>query len=559
MGFVMKNNLFFLITIISSFFILQNSALAVDCYEFQTIGSPVNEPLFNEEVQNKTWCFLSQDGQFIGFNFDDEEILPELMFISAINPDGNVTSLWHGVLSAGVRSTVEQTELYLNPYEVPVTPQTLNKIIATKKLSRKTMNTRNVEHKIEEALAHFHSLPQKSLNDFEYKINQREEKEEAKVTDDKLPANGYWWPHSGVPLARPSDAPLKKYDQYVKTVSGTDPKSVEWELANHSLEHVEWGGHCNGWAAASLLHGFYEKTLLDEANQNIITPSDIQGLRTETSFCVDWAFYGKRYLSGDGQTSDLNDIHADKFHKVLRYYIKHLNKPVIGDYVRSDSVDNHVITGYKFTMNEVVPKQIRVDAVVTWHEYSESRVNSKSVARPYLRNYTYDLFLDNAGNIVSGTWVSQNNPDFLWVPLAQKKCGRENPRMHHNYIEKMIQTLPKVTTVSLLSKITNQWEEKKLEKEEEFVLMDGGGEIIYGFNWWMYTNSNHNNKIKITAQFKDSQGQVITEDLIDNYGWKKRGTKLIFDRVIIKNITNKKLAKLADFLTVSEPQAIKQD
>ena len=39
--------------------------------------------------------------------------------------------------------------------------------------------------------------------------------------------------------------------------------------------------------------------------------------------------------------------------------------------------------------------------------------------------YEYTLDVDGQGKPIGGTWLSKN-PDFLWAPIAQKECGREN-------------------------------------------------------------------------------------------------------------------------------------
>jgi hypothetical protein len=69
------------------------------------------------------------------------------------------------------------------------------------------------------------------------------------------PWSGWWWPAST--SAGPSllvvGGPLDKYDQFVQTVTGDNPGTRAWERDNIFFPSTSWAGHCNGFAAASLL------------------------------------------------------------------------------------------------------------------------------------------------------------------------------------------------------------------------------------------------------------------------------------------------------------------
>ena len=65
------------------------------------------------------------------------------------------------------------------------------------------------------------------------------------------------------------DTQLHLYDLYVEKLTGKNPNSREWEINNHSLENLSWGGHCNGWAAKSILYGFFDKALLMDLGEEV--------------------------------------------------------------------------------------------------------------------------------------------------------------------------------------------------------------------------------------------------------------------------------------------------
>ena len=72
----------------------------------------------------------------------------------------------------------------------------------------------------------------------------------------RQPWSGWWWPANdlvGGPRLFDPDGPLARYDRYVEALGRPNPSTVEWERAEVRFAGVAWAGHCNGWAAASLL------------------------------------------------------------------------------------------------------------------------------------------------------------------------------------------------------------------------------------------------------------------------------------------------------------------
>lgn len=80
--------------------------------------------------------------------------------------------------------------------------------------------------------------------------------------------SGYWWPmftsaeRDDYRNLYDEDGPLQKYDQYCVAIGLPDPRSREFEAWRHFADRrteqatghkAFWWGHCNGWAAASVL------------------------------------------------------------------------------------------------------------------------------------------------------------------------------------------------------------------------------------------------------------------------------------------------------------------
>lgn len=158
-----------------------------------------------------------------------------------------------------------------------------------------------------------------------------------------IPWSGSWWPMVSCELAQgwrgrpgfhydegtdkfvpdptipiPELSPLAKYDLWHFRRFGEDPHSVEMELRAHNIfgkdrerydrwgKDYSWWGHCNGWAAASIMerepfHPVVLEGVWFEA-------ADLKGLLTESwSECETW-MVGNRVRTEEG---DLEDRYED--------------------------------------------------------------------------------------------------------------------------------------------------------------------------------------------------------------------------------------------------------
>ncbi len=412
------------------FSLLSLKIWAIDCFEFKTSDFPDNFPI-TPDLKTETWCYqqLKNLNTFI-FAIDNKGISERLGMM--VEKNGKISFLDQKL---GKLRVIEQSSSIENPYQIPVSVKKLNNPIKVEM----AFNEEDYK-KITKIKNIFENSKKIKINTAVQKIDDIGD-EESYLPEDQIPMDGYWWPFRDIPMANPEDSPTKLYDLYVQTKTGRNPNSTGWEIQNHSLQTVWWGGHCNGWAASTILYGFYDKSL--RLNDSVIQPYQIQGMRTEASFCVKFAFFGNRFKNpGD----DPRDITPDLFHKTIRYYLKELKKPVALDRINNETVDNSIFSGYRLQVDKESGNRYHVTAFMRTHFYNYSLVNTKKMATTKELRYSYTLNTNAAGEITGGTWDWESpNPDFLWVPISQMNCGRENPNIDPNLIDEMITTLPKET------------------------------------------------------------------------------------------------------------------
>lgn len=390
------------------------------CYKFVFSENP--EASTGIVTRSEVWCYqrLSNPlgGLFI-FNADGPEVKSELALL--VEPDGVLT---HSSLLNGEVSTHRVQTRQFNPFSVPLEePQGIT-------MMQVLPGDEAFFQSADEVLGLFLS------QSIQIQVEDMTVKEGLwQASARTLPWRGYWWPHRNQPLSGSSSSPLAKYDRYVSARTGSSPRAVAWENANHRYTGVGWAGHCNGWAASSVLRKEPTIARRDATSGETFSVSDQKGLLAEIDYCSHVAFFGKRYR---GRASDnIRDISPAVFHQTLKYYIGDLGKPVAMDYRRTTPVDNHIISGVSMDVKKTSTNTYSVKTTLTVHRYDKSRTNTPGVAPRYIRTYSYTLRENPNGNIVSGSWLS-DNPDFLWVPLSPSDCSSNNPRLDGKRVEAIL-------------------------------------------------------------------------------------------------------------------------
>ena len=437
---MLKKSLLFLVFSFPAFATPHSSQ--VHCFQFDKKDLP-------EWAHQETWCYqqksLGKQKYLFLFQFDQKEsppIQPELSALLLLNSDLKPIKMTIGQKIGDKIRYQTLPRIELNPFGIPLS------IFDAQKNGKK----------IKLNLNQWKTL----LDDLWLKLNSNVTFQStpvikpgvlnASIPKNKFPFNGFWWSRAGLPMASGSNSPLGIYDQYQKVRTGKNPDSVSWEAQNHSGSAAEWGGHCNGWVASSLLYPEPTQTLFDPLTGAVITPYAQKGMLAEASYCVRAAFYGTRY---EGPEDDIRDVYPDVFHHVLTYYIGELGSAVAMDYVPNAAVDNHIITGYRFDIQSRDVHVFHVDAELTVAGYDIEQRDSLGPAKTYLKKYSYTLVTNEKNEVISGEWdATSDNPDFLWIPLgAAKNCGSMNPKVNISTVKKIIQNLPQVSPVELQPQI----------------------------------------------------------------------------------------------------------
>ena len=413
------------IVIIASVYSAQVFADATPaCYSFTVPEGPEAESVVVE--RKETWCYQQlahPQGMLYVFNADTMPIKPELAF--TVDSEGVMT---HASLIQGQRSVHKVLAKEFNPFSIPYNEPKGIPALAPQHIDAATLSSANQALRVL-------STSRAALTPMALEAGTFD------ADSDLKPWRGYWWAYNGRPLSNGANSPMAKYDRFVKARTGTNPGSQAWENSRHRYHGIVWEGHCNGWAASSVLRAEPKSTKKDSVSGEEFTVSDLKGLLSETDYCVKLAFFGNRYR---GSNSNRYDINAATFHKTLQYYIGSLKKPVAMDYKQLEDVDNHVISGYNMKIKKTGTNTYSVITKLRVHKYDKSRSSVPGEAPIYTRTYSYRL-REAADGALSGAWTS-GNPDFLWVPLASEDCNSNNPKIDHATIQQILD-LPGVSDV----------------------------------------------------------------------------------------------------------------
>ena len=226
------------------------------------------------------------------------------------------------------------------------------------------------------------------------------------VSASRVPWSGYWWPHSEGALVTGNDyydhpAPLEKYDLLTL---GVYPSTLSrWYNTTYYDPYAPaWYGHCLAWSKASMLENY---DIFPSSEDNIhFRVGDKKGLLT---------------IAHNKDLYELGDQTASTFHFWLLNYIKDQSTPFIADLDTSAQKWYYPI--FKYELESVTRGNIESVSVTVY--YVSNFVHPDFMgAEIQTIDYTYDLELDNDGNIMYGSWTGDsvvNHPHLLFYPLQQ--------------------------------------------------------------------------------------------------------------------------------------------
>ena len=277
--------------------------------------------------------------------------------------------------------------------------------------------------------------------------------EEAKGEIKPGPWSGDWFSRKkgfmvlGWPGHTPS--PLERYDQYVQTRTGKNPGSHLWEKTvkntHYNPNAEDWEGHCNGWSAASIMEPEPKET--KKRNGIVFETADQKAILTEMHMNTYCMFYGKRYWGNHGDDKD--DIYPDQFHQLLLEYIAAGKSAMICDIVPERQVWNFPLYKFETSLDAGWFDKKKMKVKTTCY-FGDDGVRPDYIGTKWFAvSYTYNLHLDDDGNIVSGEWTGESKnkpPDFVWVPTADAPnppgTVEENPSLDPKFVHEITQGPP---------------------------------------------------------------------------------------------------------------------
>ena len=395
------------------------------CYEIVSPDVPYMDTQA-DAARAQTWCYRTElDGKRVIYAVDKSgRTRPELVVI--VQPDG---TLKHASLAQG-RLTVHELDSDWNPLGVPLTPPTDARRVP------EPISALSDKHGVDHVLRFFarptptpdpRATPRESDRVFDIKVEEGSFKAQT-----FLPWRSFWYPQSSGRLHNGPQSPMAKYDIFVGKRVGMMPGAQSEEKRVHPPREEKWAGHCNGWAASSIMRPEPTAPVTDPYTGVTFSVSDQKGLWLEADYCPTIAFFGRRSF---GQGND-GDVRPHVFHNVLSYYMGQLKKPVLFDLIATGPVENRVASAYEMTVKRTGPDTFYVTTKVTLHSYDNKPMDVPGAAGVFYRNYNYHLTVDEMGRPKSGRWTGRN-PDFLWLPLAPGDCRDKNPVVNEAWLKEI--------------------------------------------------------------------------------------------------------------------------
>ncbi len=291
------------------------------------------------------------------------------------------------------------------------------------------------------------------------------------------PWSGDWWSRKRGFLVKGweghTPSPFQKYDAYVSAVTGKNPGATNWE-ANPKNHHYNpnaesWEGHCNGWSAASILAP--EPKITRNRGGIAFEPSDQKAILSEQYMNCYCSFHGNRYWGNE--KDDRNDIYPDQFHRLLIENIASGKTAMVCDIESDRMVWNYPIYKFESTWSTGWFDDHKLKVKTTCY-YVNDDVKPEYIGTKWFAiNYTYNLFVDDKGNVISGEWTGdskKNHPDFVWIPTGDARVPAnstlENPCIDPKFVKEI--------TTGPANKSSNGRASAPASRNPDQVLMEAG-------------------------------------------------------------------------------------
>lgn len=237
---------------------------------------------------------------------------------------------------------------------------------------------------------------------------------------DRLPWSGWWWPASvasqGPKLYDPG-GPLDKYDAFVIALGAPNPQTRQWEWERNRLvgPGLGWAGHCNGWAAASILEP--EPTAPITKLGVYFSVADQKGLLTAYHF-ADLPLWSVG--------TEFGGLQPHEFHRAVMQWLGRNRKPMIATFFNGPE-ENWSYPVYRFQTvmgpDPVDPDRtlVRTTLWFATFEVPPDFIGTREWPGPNGRTFTYVL-TGPREEPTGGTWTGDSvgglygHPGRLWYP-----------------------------------------------------------------------------------------------------------------------------------------------
>ncbi|MCW2921486.1 MAG: hypothetical protein JWL76_1360 [Thermoleophilia bacterium] len=258
------------------------------------------------------------------------------------------------------------------------------------------------------------------------------------------PWSGYWWPQKQDPTTTwnlyDDGGPLALYDQYVQATRGYNPGAQQWQ-AQHKANDASWAGHCQAWAAASILTREPPRDGVTKAGVTFGQDA-LEGLITSVYEVPSIAgFWGQRNdTSAPGTGIPRDDFDPAWMDYLLRYYVQEHGSSFVMDTDPGSPVWNFPVAGFERSTSKNGDGSVRVKTDV-WFRKPSAGVAGYDPNSFFRKTYEYDLWNTADGTGSTGRWVSADRPDFAWAADGHKASDgqtRRNPHLDPKIVEEIL-------------------------------------------------------------------------------------------------------------------------
>jgi hypothetical protein len=259
--------------------------------------------------------------------------------------------------------------------------------------------------------------------------------------------SGYWWPmlvNRGFHLYDESGpfTPLVKYGQ-----ATGDFGALSWERRYKLTTDPQndWWGHCNGWAASTILEP--EPTRAAPSGSIDFNVGEIKGLLA-AAHQGDPADYFAGLGHQNGGTIN-TDLRALQFHRAVLYYLRDRSEALIFNITNEPQVWNY--PAYAFRMSGVTdPRNPNNTLVSTTLTFANNNVYPNNVGtNPFSKTYSY--WVQGNPQSISGSvaadWTGlsrSDHPQFVWHPGFQRahdpSLGEPPNPLDYNWVRQLVRT-----------------------------------------------------------------------------------------------------------------------